>query len=152
MVVATDADLLAHKLASAPDDLRQHIADLLAQHEDDQAWAGQIGPVYHQTDVAALLGKSKQAVSADPRLVKLIMRSGRVGYPVFQFRGQVPLEGLGEIVTILTPAVATHWTIASWLTSPQPQLAARRPLDELRRDNIDGVATAARAAAAAMRR
>jgi hypothetical protein len=106
---------------------RRLVNRLLDQDADDQAWADQVGPVYRQGDVAGLLGKSKQAVSGDRRLLRLELRSGTTGYPAFQFDGRQQTPGLGAIVEPLLPVVETSWTIASWLTSPQPDLGDDRP-------------------------
>jgi hypothetical protein len=99
--------------------------------------------VYRQADVAALLGKSKQAVSADPRLLKLVLRSGEVGYPVFQFDGRQQLPGVRDVIGVLAPVVATPWTIASWLTSPSADLDGETPEAALRAGRVDAVTAAA---------
>lgn len=116
---------------------------LLQQDADDQAWAEQIGPVYRQADVAELLGKSKQAVSADDGVLRLQMRSEAVGYPAIQFDGRRLLPGVRDVVTILSPVVETTWTIASWLTSPQRLLQNERPIDRLHAGDVDAVVAAA---------
>lgn len=141
---------LVERYAHASEDTRRQIDRLLDQDADDRAWGDQIGPVYRQSDVAALLGKSKQAVSADPGLLRLELRSGQLGYPVVQFDGRRVLPGVREVVTTLAPAVATRWTIASWLTSPQPSLEGDRPVDRLRAGDLDAVVAAATRAARAM--
>lgn len=141
---------LAERYDHASEDTRRQIERLLEQDADDRAWAEQLGPVYRQADVAGLLGKSKQAISADPGLLRLELRSGQLGYPVFQFDGRRILPGIREVVATLTPAMATTWTIASWLTSPQPSLDGDRPLDRLRAGDVTPVAAAAARAARAM--
>jgi hypothetical protein len=124
---------------------RRLVNRLLDQDADDQAWADQVGPVYRQGDVAGLLGKSKQAVSGDRRLLRLELRSGTIGYPAFQFDGRQQTPGLGAIVEPLLPVVQTSWTIASWLTSPQPDLGYDRPLGLLRSGRaVDAYAAARR--------
>lgn len=121
------------------------MVERLLQHDaDDRAWFEQLGPAYRPADVAELLAKSKQAVSADHRLLRLEMRSGGVGYPAFQFDGRRLLPGVGEVVRTLSPVVETSWTIASWLTSPQPALAGSTPLERLRAGEVDAVVGAAR--------
>lgn len=134
----------------ASPETRYQIECLLRQDADDRAWAGQLGPAYRQGDVARLLGKSKQAVSADSGLLRLDMRDGEIGYPVFQFDGRRLVPGLRDVVRILAPAVATNWTIASWLTSPADDLNQRSPLDALRSGEIEAVAALARRFAAAL--
>jgi len=135
---------LVYLYRDAAEDTRRQIDRLLELDADDHAWAEQLGPVYRQSDVARLLRKTKQAVSADSGLLRLEMRSGQLGYPVFQFDGRGVLRGVPEVVRTLTPAVASSWTIASWLTSPQPAWQGARPLDRLRSGEVDDVAAAAR--------
>jgi len=53
----------------ASPETRYQIERLLRQDADDRAWAEQLGPAYRQGDVARLLGKSRQAVSADTGLL-----------------------------------------------------------------------------------
>lgn len=124
--------------------------DGLPEQDDDRAWAKQLGPVYRQPDVARMLGKSKQAVSADKHLLRLTMRNGDIGYPVFQFDGRRQLPGVGEIVALLAPLVATPWTVASWLTSPQPTLEGARPLDLLADGQVEEAVAAAHRLATAL--
>lgn len=144
------AQAVATRYASASTETRHLIDRLLEQDADDRAWAEQLGPVYRQSDVARLLGKSKQAVSADKRLLRLEMRNGEVGYPAFQFDGRRQLPGVADVVAVLGPVVATSWTIASWLASPQPRLDGTRPLDLLAGGQVDAVVSAARGFAAAL--
>lgn len=145
-----DAASVADRYAQASEDTRRQVARLLAQDADDRAWADQVGSAYRQADVVALLGKTKQAVSADAGLVKLEMRDGTVGYPVFQFDGRRVLPGVRDVVEALSPVVATPWTIASWLTSPHDYLDGARPIDALRAGRVHEVATLARRAAQAL--
>jgi hypothetical protein len=93
----------------ASPETRYQIECLLRQDADDRAWGEQLGPAYRQGDVARLLGKSRQAVSADRGLLRLEMRDGEIGYPVFQFEGQRQLPGIRDVVRALDPAVASAW-------------------------------------------
>jgi hypothetical protein len=127
-----DAADVAERYRQASPDTQRIVERVLEQDADDRAWMDQLGPAYRQADVAVLLTKSKQAVSSDRRLLRLVMRSGGVGYPAFQFDGRRPLPGIAEVVEILGPVVETSWTIASWLTSPQPDLGGERPVNLLR--------------------
>lgn len=139
-----DAATVADRYRAASEDTKRQIDRLLAQDADDRAWAEQLGPVYRQADVARLLGKSKQAVSADRGLLALALRDGSLGYPVFQFDGRRALPGLRDVVGELAPVVATAWTTASWLTSPHPDLGGARPVDALREGRADEVVALAR--------
>lgn len=139
---------LARRILHAPVDIQTQIARLLQHAEDDEAWAEQLGPVYRQADVARLLGRSKQAVAQNPRLLRLEMRSGRIGYPVFQFDGRAVLDGIGDVVEILTAAATDPWTIASWLRSPKSAFDGREPIELLRDGDVEPVVDAARSFAA----
>lgn len=145
-----DAAAVAERFAAATEITRRQVARLLEQDEDDRAWTAQIGPVYRQADVAELLGKSKQAVSADARLLKLELRSGEVGYPVVQFDGRRQLPGVREVVGLLGGVVATPWTTASWLTSSSSELDGMTPVAALGEGRAEEVLAAARRFAAAV--
>lgn len=120
--------------------------------EDDAAWAAQLGPVYSTSDTARLLETSTESVEQDSRLLRLEMRSGRIGYPVFQFDGRTQIDGVGDVVEILTTAATSPWTIASFLRSPQPAFDGREPIELLREGNVEAVVDAARNFAASWRR
>lgn len=151
-----DSMELMTRMDQATPATRERIEPLLGQIEkfldqdaDDAAWAQQLGPAYTQDQVATVLGKSKQAVSADKALLRLTMRNGRIGYPVFQFDGDTVVSGVREVVEILTPVVASTWTIASWLTSREPG-TGRTAMDQLRDGQIDEAVSSARRSAQAM--
>ncbi|MCA1778162.1 MAG: hypothetical protein LC637_01905 [Xanthomonadaceae bacterium] len=141
---------MQHMVRDASPETRYQIERLLRQDADDRAWAEQLGPAYRQGDVARLLGKSRQAVSADSGLLRLEMRDSEIGYPIFQFDGRRKLPGIREVISILGQAVASPWTIASWLTSPALALDGRAPIQALRDGQIEAVTTAARQAAEAL--
>jgi len=123
----TLAELVAHASAEAVELART----VLEQDVADQAWAAQIGPALAQRDVARLLGKTEQAVAKDQRLLRIRNRDGRPVYPVFQFDGRSQLVGVDDVVHVMGEAFHPL-TVASWLTSPNPSLADRRPVDVLR--------------------
>lgn len=131
--------VVAERYSKASEEARHLVDRLLAQDADDRAWSEQLGPAYRQADVARLLRKSKQAVSADSLLLKLTMRNGDVGYPVFQFDGGRQLAGIRDVVAILTPVVVDSWTTASWLMSPSSDIGDVRPLDRLRDGDVEPV-------------
>ena len=128
--------------------MKRQVDLLVRRAENDRARTQHFGPVYTQGQVAALLGTSKQAVSTDRGLLRLDLRNGRVGYPVFPFDGDRILPGIQTVVQALSPVAATTWTIASWLTSRSSDLGGKTPLEGLRRGDVtDVTAVAARLAA-----
>jgi hypothetical protein len=130
---------------------RQVVDAILAADADDQAWIEQLGPALRGVTVARMLGVSPQRVSSNTGLLRLTMRSGRVGYPLFQFAGGHQIAGLADIVRALRPATATEWTIASWLTSPNADLGGDTPIEALQDQRRgESVAVAARRFAAAL--
>lgn len=121
---------------------------VLEQDVADAAWRAQVGPALTQSDVARLLGKSEQAVSKDARLIRIRNRDGRPVYPVMQFQGRGQIAGLAEVVHVLRE-VLHPLTVASWLTTPQQDLAGRRPAEALRDGDAGPVLSLARRLAAA---
>jgi hypothetical protein len=134
---------LLERYQRAPADVKRQVDLLLRQAEDDRVWTQQLGPVYTQGQVAELLGKSKQAVSTDKGLLRLEMRDGRIGYPVFQFEGDRILPGIPHVVQALSTVAATTWTVASWLTSSSSDLGGETPLERLRRGDVSDVSRVA---------
>lgn len=118
-----------------------------------QAWAADAGPFY-DTDGArtALGGVTKQAVSQrvrEQRLLGLRLAAdggrARLVYPAWQFRPAV----LRHLPAVLAAAgldperPVTGWTVAAWLTSPDPDLDGLTPVELLQADRPDPVITAA---------
>jgi hypothetical protein len=58
------------------------------------------------------------------------------------------LPGVGDVVAVLAPVMATPPSIEAWLTGAHPELAGRRPVDVLRSANLEAVLDAARRLAA----
>lgn len=150
---------LDRRLVDVPESVRARVevladqlAQLLDQAEDDQAWAEQVGPAYTAKQVAALLGVTRQAVGQRRGLLRVKQRNGGTVYPMFQFDGASVLPGIQKVVLVLTPAVASTWSIASWLRSPNPEFGGLRPYDELRRGNVIPVVEAAQRWATALNR
>lgn len=125
---------------------------ILERDVADRLWADQVGPAMTQQDVAGLLGKTEQAVSKDPRLVRLRTAEGRPIYPVVQFDGRGVLPGVAEVVAVLGPVAVTPWTVAAWLTGSHAELDDRRPVDVLRSGEVAAVVGAARRFAARLAR
>ncbi|MGH9101754.1 MAG: hypothetical protein ACRDYD_02040 [Acidimicrobiales bacterium] len=108
-----------------------------------RAWVDQVGYCITQSDAAQLLGRSEQAVSKDPRLLRLARSDGRPAYPAFQFDGRRQVPGLAEVVRALDGSLLPA-TVAAWLTGTQPALGGRRPLDALVEGDGEAVLAVAR--------
>lgn len=118
-------------------------------------WADAIGPFYDTEGVMTLLGGvSKQAVNdrvRRHRLLALRTGSGRLVYPVAQFDDEQVVDGLGAVLDVLVPDSTEAWTVAAWLTTPDPDLADRTPLGALRAGHHSDVLRAARELASTLR-
>lgn len=118
-------------------------------------WTDAVGPFYDTDGVMTLLGGvSKQAVNdrvRRHRLLALRTGSGRLVYPAAQFDGERVVDGLGAVLDLLVPDDTEAWMVASWLTTVDPDLGDRTPLDALRAGHTDDVVRAARDLAGALR-
>lgn len=118
-------------------------------------WTDEVGPFYSTEGVMTLLGGvSKQAVSdrvRRHRLLALRTGSGRLVYPAAQFHDQRVIDGLGEVLDVLVPDDTEAWMVASWLTTADPELHGRTPIDALRSGDRTEVIHAARELAGALR-
>ncbi len=120
------------------------------------AWETHLGAFHDVDGVRGLLSRdgrpvSKQAVSKRKGLLALTTGSGRVVYPRFQFTGGAPTPGLEAVLEALPERLASRWTVASWLVSPQAQLGGEVPIEVLRQGSAQPVVAAAREWAASLR-
>lgn len=119
-----------------------------------QAWNDDVGPFYATDGArAALGGVSKQAVSQRVREGRLLglrlasdgTRRDRLVYPAWQFRSTV----LARLPRVLATAgynpqrPASGWTVAAWLTAPDPDLEQVAPLAMIEAGHLDAVLAAA---------
>ncbi|MFN8021114.1 MAG: antitoxin Xre/MbcA/ParS toxin-binding domain-containing protein [Acidimicrobiales bacterium] len=138
-------------LAGDPDELGRRAARAVAA---GAAWAAEVGPFYDTAGAQeALGGVSKQAVSARATAGRLLAlrlapdgtARDRLVYPVWQF---VPAV-LRHLPRVLAAAGhdperdASGWTVATWLTTPDPRFGDRTPLELLRADHVEQVLVAA---------
>jgi hypothetical protein len=125
-------------LVARSDDVTSMARDA-AQHVLDTAatWVEHLGAFYDTQGVQKLLSRNgapitRQAVHKRRGLLALTTGSGQVVYPAFQFDGQHPVPGLASVLDALPDGLASRWTIASWLVSPEAELDGERPVDVLR--------------------
>ena len=118
-------------------------------------WTDAVGPFYDTEAVMSLLGGvSKQAVNdrvRRHRLLALRTGSGRLVYPAAQFHDERVIDGLGDVLDALVPDNTEAWMVASWLSTPDPDLGDRTPIAALRAGAHDDVLRAARELASALR-
>ncbi len=103
------------------------------------------GGTLSATEVARLLRRSRQAVDKQRRTGRLLaLRAGPSWrYPAWQFVDGQPLPGLPEVLAALREV--SPWTAAAFLLSRNARLGGRRPVDLLRRGELDAVVRAAQA-------
>ncbi|MBV9170508.1 MAG: DUF2384 domain-containing protein [Chloroflexi bacterium] len=120
-------------------------------------WQRQLGPLLDIRQAMELLGVgSRQAVHdliQRNRLLAVTTEEHRTLMPVFQFSEQGrPYEAVPPILRIFAEADATGWTVASWFTTPSPELANETPITRIRTGrDLENVLEAARVAAAPLR-
>lgn len=119
--------------------------------ETASTWVEHLGSLYDSEGVAKLLSRtgtpiSRQAVHKRRGLLTLTTGSGQIVYPAFQFDGRRPVPGLAAVLDTLPETVVSRWTVASWLVSPEADLAGARPIDVLRDHGPEGRAAVLSAA------
>jgi len=103
------------------------------------------GGTLSAAEVARLLRLSRQAVDKQRRTGRLLaLRAGPSWrYPAWQFIDGQSLPGLPEVLAALR--AVSPWTTAAFLLSRNTRLGERRPVDLLRRGELDAVERAAQA-------
>ena len=131
-------------LAGHTDDAELLVRAVTARVLNAAVWETELGPVYDTDGVAQILGGdqapvSRQAVSKR-KLLALRTGSGKVVYPAFQFDedGSV-VSGVADVVKTLEPTQLSPWTLASWFTSPEPDLDGQTPIVALRAGGKEAV-------------
>ncbi|MGH3442361.1 MAG: hypothetical protein ACRDUY_10045 [Nitriliruptorales bacterium] len=126
-----------------------------------QAWANDVGPFYDTDGArAALGGVTKQAVSqrvGAGRLLGLRLASDgsgrhRMVYPVWQFREAIlrALPAVLQAAGYSAERPVAGWTIATWLTTSDPELDGMTPLRLLEAGHVSRVMAAAGEVAASL--
>lgn len=120
-------------------------------------WAAIIGPCYRASSLARELGWTQEKVTAAAAALKLLELETaddvRV-YPAFQlWEGRV-LDGLADVLQVLSTGTSGKWTWAQWLNAPVDDVtgeSAPSAIEQLRAGQLDSVLRDARHAAAAWR-
>ncbi|HWE51607.1 MAG TPA: hypothetical protein VG273_17575 [Bryobacteraceae bacterium] len=104
------------------------------------------GGAFTAEQVATNLGITRQAVEKRRRAGKLIaVTTGRHGYryPVWQFSDSGTLQGLDEVLAVLTP-FHDEWMQMAFFLQPDHLLNGDSPLDSLKAGRLEPVLSAAR--------
>ena len=109
----------------------------LEHHRRSTAWQEALGPLLDLESIRKTLGDERAEEARDlgsrQRLLVLPTADGRQLYPGFQFTDQGrPYPGIETVLGIFTEVVATPYTIASWMVSPQDLLDGETPVTWLR--------------------
>lgn len=138
----------------APEELGRRVALLVATKA---RWEDQLGPSMSSTGLQHATGLSRQALAQAVhahRVLRLTTKDGRTRYPAFQLgRDGKPRSWLRQVLREFAGAAVNGWTVASWLTSPQPELVGRSPLEFVDAGgDVGAVVTLARRRAARLAR
>jgi hypothetical protein len=146
-VDSTNLDADDYEYATAA--IRGFVSRLKAR----RTWENHIGALLAHTQVLALTGWSKQALSQAVRDHRLLRLEGDRGhaYLLAAFDDRTPARPLPGLKEALKPWAVVDprgWAAASWFMSPQPELGGKTPRDALFDDGTrDQVAVLARQAA-----
>jgi hypothetical protein len=114
------------------------------------SFAQAVGPVYRQAGLAKACGLTRQAINdwvRNRRVLSLTTADDVVLIPAFQFDRQLrPWKGIDQVLEILTPDVVDEWTLASWLTAPQPTLDGESMIDRIGAGDIASALSVAESA------
>ncbi|WP_144796584.1 hypothetical protein [Microbacterium paludicola] len=120
---------------------------------DKNPWAEIIGPCYRSTSLARALGWTDVQVTeaaAALRILELQTDDGVLLYPAFQVNDGRVLEGLAEVLQVLSSGTRGRWTWAQWLNAAVDDETgedAPRAIEQLRAGQLDVVLRDAKHAA-----
>lgn len=113
-------------------------------------WAAIIGPCYTRASLARAIRWTEQEVAvaaARLDLLKLDTIEGKMLYPAFQIHDGQVIDGVKEVLQVLSTGTASRWTWAQWLNAAvDDETGAPSPpaIEQLRAGRIDDVLRDAR--------
>lgn len=153
---ATGLDLTA-LTSSDLDYLSRRIEKVFIGLQARIAWRGHIGSVLSHGQVLENTSWTTQALSRavrNRRVLKLAARDGASGYAAAAFDASTepirPLSGIKPVLLVWSTVDPSGWVTASWLSTPQRELADRTPRQALLDGDADMVTTLAKQATARM--
>lgn len=117
-------------------------------------WAEIIGECYTAERLARTLGWDEAEVAEATeslRLLGLTTSDGRLLYPRFQLQHGQVIDGLADVLRVLSTGTRSTWTWAQWLNTEGPRPNSPRNIDLLRAGRVDPVLLEAEHAAASWR-
>ncbi|WP_314646781.1 hypothetical protein [uncultured Microbacterium sp.] len=108
-------------------------------------WAEIIGPCYRSTSLARALGWTDEQVveaAAALQILELLTDDGVLLYPAFQVHDGRVLEGLAEVLRVLSSGTSGRWTWAQWLNASVDDDSgeeAPSAIEQLRAGQLDDV-------------
>lgn len=141
-----DDQLAASGMAGEPldDDAARYVAkgvaDVLSSLQARRTWEKHLGQLLTHKQMLEVTGWTKQNLSQavrDHRVLRLEAPDGTSGYwssGLTETEPHRPIPGLKEVLRVWAAADISSWTVASWLSSRQPELDRRTPRQAL----IDG--------------
>lgn len=128
------------------------VADVLSSLRARRAWEKHLGQLLTHKQMLEVTGWTKQNLSQavrDHRVLRLEAPDGTSGYwsaGLTETEPHRPIPRLKEILQVWAAADISGWTVASWLSSPQPELDGRTPRQTLVEGASRDVAALARQA------
>ncbi|WP_449408732.1 hypothetical protein [Microbacterium maritypicum] len=113
-------------------------------------WAVIIGPCYTRASLARVLRWTEQEVvdaAATLDLLELDTIEGKMLYPAFQIHDGQVIEGIKEVLEVLSTGTASRWTWAQWLNASvddESDQQSPSAIEQLRAGHIDDVILDAR--------
>ncbi|MFC9358819.1 hypothetical protein ACFTZB_19890 [Rhodococcus sp. NPDC057014] len=129
------------------------VKNVLSNLKARRAWENHIGAILTHKQAVDATGWTKQALSQavrDSRVLRLEAADGTIGYwsgGLTDTAPHVPIRGIKDALKAWASADVQSWTIASWLSSPQPELDDRTPRQALLDGDTADVVKLARQAA-----
>lgn len=101
-------------------------------------WEGQLGPLLASAQLRSLLGGiSREALAQRVKrgtLLALRDQRGKVRYPLFQLdeSAATPYPQVPALIKLFRDRGLSSWELATFMTTPQPELSDRSPVDWMR--------------------
>ncbi|MGE2772923.1 hypothetical protein ACQGAO_32485 [Rhodococcus sp. 1.20] len=109
------------------------VKNVLSSLRARRVWENHVGAIFTHKQMLEATNWTKQNLSQavkDRRVLRLSAADGTSGYwsgGLTDTAPHVPIAGLKEVLKAWTSADAQSWTVASWMSTEQPELDGRTP-------------------------